>query len=103
VVEQIPGCPECDDNCYIRCNQCFAGGPNYEDEQRAETSWNERRWTEDQDIAWQWQSIKQLAKANDRLGAENAFLRLRLTPHPADAACAQADEVDGDTRGAADV
>ena len=27
----------------------------------------------------------------------------RLTPHPADAACAQAGEVDGETRGAADV
>jgi len=27
----------------------------------------------------------------------------RLTPHAADAACAQAGEVDGETRGAADV
>ena len=42
VVEQIPGCPECDDNCYIRCDQCFAGGPNYDDEQRAEAAWNRR-------------------------------------------------------------
>jgi len=75
VVEQIAGCPECDDNCYIRCNQCFAGGPNYEDEQRAQNAWNERQWTENQDTDWQWQNIKQLVKQNERLAAENAYLR----------------------------
>lgn len=43
VVEQIPGCPECDDDCYIRCENCFASGPHSDDERQAERMWDGRK------------------------------------------------------------
>ena len=43
-----------------------------------------------------------VGKRTDFFAREDEHV-FRLTPHPADAACARAGEVDGETRGAADV
>ena len=52
---------------------------------------------------WVGRPLKRWLFKKKYLAARARLSLLRLTPHAADAACAQVGEVDGETRGAADV
>ena len=48
VVQQIPGLPEAEDTCFIRCEQCFAQGPARIEEATAIRDWQAHHLSEEE-------------------------------------------------------